>query len=92
LTIRFSDVGLSTFQTPLSLLILCNLSFSSVSLTLSSVPTYALKLLTTFLCGTLGIERIHELASSKDYPLNYDFNSQLVRVHSRRKWWWWWWW
>jgi hypothetical protein len=40
---RFLDVVMFTTQTPLSLLILCKLSFPVVGLKISFLPTFALK-------------------------------------------------
>jgi hypothetical protein len=44
LTTKFLDVAKFTTLTTLSLLILCELSFPIVSLKISSLPTFALKM------------------------------------------------
>jgi hypothetical protein len=43
LTVRFLDVAKLTSLTPLSLLVVCRLSFPIVGLKMSSLPTLALK-------------------------------------------------
>jgi hypothetical protein len=52
-TVRFLDVAKFTTQTPLSLLILCKLSFPIVGLRVFSMPTLELKSHNKILCGYL---------------------------------------
>jgi hypothetical protein len=62
---RFLEAAMFTTLTPLSLLILCKLSFPIVGLKMSSLPTSAVKPPRKFLYGIYGIHRIHVLVPDR---------------------------
>jgi hypothetical protein len=83
-TIRFLDSARFSTPTPLSLLILCKLSFLIVRLKMTSLPTLALKSANKIFMWYLGIYRIHVLVPLRTCLSYHQFYLLLGHEHSQR--------